>query len=307
MSIKGSKKVRLTSFVNYDSSREGDVIILEVNDEMFIQYNEATSYNEGTGAEPNKVIVVTTKGADTERRAALDVGGTFTFGSTKVEVCERENGAMIVGVGNSNNLCNLPLENDNNNGNDGPPKNPNPPRPPNNPPRNPPRPPINPPRNPPRRPGNDRPQPPNNDPTLTCLDTSDRNVSFKSRGEVLSLACRDIEEKHCKKVNLDNTDEFQRVFQVCEQECPEFTGCGRTAEDIQNNPRPCIRENRGVRVKISYRGRMQEPSCRLIGSRPDLVSTLCPQKVTPEVFKSKRPKVQDICEFECAEFLSCSA
>jgi Gametolysin peptidase M11 len=299
MSIKGSsKKVRLTSFVNYDSSKQqqGDTVILEVNDEMYIQYNEAAKHNKGTGAMANKVVVVTTRGADTERRAGLDVGGKYSSGSMTVEVCAKENGAMIVGVGTAQNLCSLPLENDNNNNDNENGRSP------------PERDPGTQPKDPRRRPDDNlrRPgQTPISDPTLTCLDTSDRSVSFKSRGELLSRSCRDIDERHCKKENLDNTDAFQRVFQVCESECPKYTGCGRTAEDIKNRPRPCIREGRSRTVKVSYRGRTEVVACRSLGDRPDLVASLCPLTVTLDVFESKRPKVQDVCEFECAEFLSC--
>jgi Gametolysin peptidase M11 len=301
MSITGSsKKVRLTSFVNYDSSKQqGDVVILEVNNEMYIQYNEATKFNKGTGAVGSKLVVVTARGADTERRAGLDVGEQYSSGSITVEVCAEENGAMIVGVGTASNLCSLPLENGNENENELQPDEPNrgdPGRQPKNPD--------------PRRPDDNlrRPDdqtPISDDPPLTCLDTSDRPVSYRTRGEVVSRACGDIEERHCKKENLDNTGEFQRVFQVCESQCPKFTGCGRTAEDIQNNPRPCIREGRRRTVKVSFRGRVEEIACRSLGDRPDLVASICPLTVIADVFESKRPKVQDVCELECAEFLSC--
>lgn len=121
-----ARKVRLAAFVDYslttwtDSQKEP--VLVNVVDELFIQYNRASKYNIGTG-EYLDTVTVTTKPQQggSQLVAALSPGETYKvpdfYGQGKsllIEVCESVLGSSqrpdiaVISVGKNRSTCNDP-------------------------------------------------------------------------------------------------------------------------------------------------------------------------------------------------------
>ena len=123
-----ARKVRLAAFVDYSlttwTGSQKEPVLVNVVDELFIQYNRASKYNVGTGEYPDTVTVTTKpQRGGSQLVAALSPGETYTvpdfYGQGKsllIEVCESVLGSSqrpdiaVISVGKHRSACPDPVQ-----------------------------------------------------------------------------------------------------------------------------------------------------------------------------------------------------
>jgi hypothetical protein len=316
--VHGNRKIKLMSLVQAADATMSQPVLIEIiaNQNLYLQYNEQAGYNDGNdmiGFANRVTIVEVTVGNKTNLIAGLDVGDVYSHGNVEIRVCDKDDptaataGAVIVGIGTPNvDTCSLPFY------------------------EYVPPPPVF---VDPRRPGGRNPilfppsQPEQGN--LTCPDSSNDTVVYQKETVVESIdgnndittpfinrTCSDIAtddaeslNTFCQAVNLASLT-FQRVFQVCGNACPTWSGCGLP---INRPPRQCINKPSAV-VKVWHRNRIQVYRCDYIGMR-NFRDELCPQTVlalSDNEFQHVNdarvpPQVYQVCENECSGYLNCNS
>lgn len=293
-SSDSGRRVKLTSIVDAKEASANQPVIIEITGKkLYLQYNEKRGFNDGVELKANMVTIVhledeTSK--KTDLKAGLDVGQVFSYSDVKIQVCERISTgsahSMIVGIGLSatNNVCGLPLYA----GTNSPPAKPAP--------------------KPPKRPGGTPPQTPISDGQRSCANSANKAVTYRFINRDVSKTCKNIPVAQrriiCKKQNVGNANKFQRVFEVCGNECDMDSGCGKAVDHFDDKPRTCAQEGR-ARVTFKLDNVVQNRKCVYIGNK-GLQADVCNLPVIHGIFDKQDLRVKDVCETACHQYAKCT-
>jgi hypothetical protein len=109
--------VKLAAFVDFDRTAVDEPVVLNVADELYLEYNLAKSFNADTEEKVNEVTITAPGETGSDGLAGLDVKGLYKVSNFRntghelnIEVCKREKGVlgadmMIVSVAYDKSLC----------------------------------------------------------------------------------------------------------------------------------------------------------------------------------------------------------
>jgi Gametolysin peptidase M11 len=114
----GNKLVKMASFVDYSLANSGEYVVVNVNDQYYLQYNTMTGFNVETEQKQNQVTVTESQSSGTNSLAGLSVGGsTFTISNYQssgktltILACKTSTGAngasiMEISISMGNSMC----------------------------------------------------------------------------------------------------------------------------------------------------------------------------------------------------------
>jgi hypothetical protein len=109
--------VKLAAFVDFDRTAPDEPVVANVADELYLEYNLATSFNADTEEKQNEVTITTPGETGSEGLAGLNVKGLYKVSNFRnsghelvIEVCKRDKGVlganmMVVSVAYDKSLC----------------------------------------------------------------------------------------------------------------------------------------------------------------------------------------------------------
>jgi hypothetical protein len=291
------RRVKLTSIVDAKQASASQPVIIEIaGKKLYLQYNEKRGFNDGVELMSNKVTIVhladeTSK--KTDLKAGLDVGQSYSYSDVKIQVCERiSTGAahsMIVGIGLSatSNVCGLPLYA----GAKAPVK----------------KPPAKRPQKPDRKPA--APTPPSSGPPKrSCTNSANKEVAYRIVDNDTTKTCKNIpvaqRSNICKKQNVANSNKFERIFEVCGNECDMYSGCGKRVDHFDDKPRTCAQEGR-ARVTFKLANVIQNRKCQYIANQ-GMQADACDLPVIHGIFEKQNLRVKNVCEAACHQYAKCT-
>jgi hypothetical protein len=287
-SSDSGRRVKLTSIVDAKQASASKPVIIEIaGKKLYLQYNEKRSFNDGVELMANKVTIVhladeTSK--KTDLKAGLDVGQSYSYSDVKIQVCERisTGGAhsMIVGIGLSatSNICGLPLYTGTNA-------------------------PVN-------KPPAKKPQTPpsSGPPKRNCTNSANKAIAYRFVNSDVANTCKNIPVAQrsliCKKQNVANGNKFERIFEVCGNECHMDSGCGKRVDHFDDKPRTCAQEGR-ARVTFKLGNAIQNRKCQYIANQ-GLQADVCNLPVIHGIFEKQNLRVKNVCEAACHQYAKCT-
>ena len=104
----GTQTINLAAFA--DISKTTELVLLNVADTYFVQYNRAKGMNVGTGEKLNQVTITTKYSQGSKAVAGLASGDTFSGNGLTIKACRTEKAesdvdSMVVSIGLGNVNC----------------------------------------------------------------------------------------------------------------------------------------------------------------------------------------------------------